>query len=139
MYAPDMQEHIAVRYQALGYSVIPLDPGDKRPHAGLLPGRQWAPYQAAPVTRAVVETWAQMHPEPNWGLVCGQVSHGLYCGDCDDADYAHWVLAHAPRSVDARGVHRALGLRQGAHLVHLPRLESHVWRPRRGQGGRRAR
>lgn len=133
MHKPDVQEHIAIRYQALGYSVIPLDPHSKVPHQGLLPGRQWAPYQAQPALRELVKAWAGVDPEPNWGLVCGQVSHGLYCGDCDDFGYAQWVLAHA-RDPLLRG---ACVVKSGSGKAHIwflspSRLESHVWKPRTG-------
>ena len=133
MQAPDVREHIAVRYQALGFSPIPLDPGDKRPHATLLPNRAWGPYQAAPAPRELVRAWADMVPEPNWGLVCGQVSHGLYCGDCDDLHFAQWVLAHA-RDPLLRG---ACIVKSGSGKAHIwflspTRLESHVWKPRQG-------
>ena len=133
MQAPDAREHIAVRYQRQKFSVIPLEVHGKRPHEGLLPGRQWAPYQATPAERAVVTTWTAMTPEPNWGLVCGQVSGGLYCGDCDDFGYAQWVLAHA-RDPLLRG---ACVVKSGSGKAHIwflspTRLESHVWKPRTG-------
>jgi hypothetical protein len=133
MQSPVVREHIALRYLSQGFSPIPLDPGDKRPHGTLLPGRQWGPYQTKAAPPELVRAWAGMIPEPNWGLVCGQVSHGLYCGDCDDFHYAQWVLAHA-RDPLLRG---ACVVRSGSGKAHIwfispNRLESHVWKPRQG-------
>lgn len=132
-----MREHIAFRYLRLGYSVIPLQPLSKKPYTGVLSGGEWGPYQQRLATNEEVQVWLTHNgPEPNWGLVCGQISGGLYCGDCDNGDplFPPWVLEHA-RDPIFQG---ACIVRSGSGLAHIwfkspNALRSQRWKPSQGR------
>ncbi len=59
----------ALFYRSLGWSVIPLQPGSKRP---LL---RWQRYQEAPPAEAEIRAWFARWPKANLAVVTGVVSH----------------------------------------------------------------
>lgn len=63
-------------YRSLGWSVIPVRPGGKRP---LVP---WQGFQQHPAAPATVDHWFAQGPEANLGVVTGAVS-GLIVLDID--------------------------------------------------------
>jgi len=58
----------ALAYLGLGWSVIPVEPGGKRPLV------QWAELQRRPPTSAEVNAWYERWPDANVGIVTGAVS-----------------------------------------------------------------
>ena len=116
MQAPDSREPIPLRYLRVRASVIPLAPHDKQPYFELLEGGTWAPYQQRRASDGEVLGWLAHGHDHNWGVVCGQVSDGLYCGDVDDLDFAQWVLDHARDP-----------LLRGACVVESGSGKAHIW------------
>jgi len=132
MFAPDTP--VPLQYLRLGASVIPLAPHDKRPYSSILDGQTWAPYQNRRPTQDEVRGWLARGVEHNWGVVCGQVSGGLYCGDVDEPVFARWVIEHA-RDPIFKG---ACIVESGSHKAHIWfRSDSQVfsgrWKPRGGK------
>lgn len=130
MHAPD--DHVALQYLRAHCSIIPLAAREKRPNAALLPNGQWSPFQTRRPTPEEVEIWT--HSNPNWGIVCGRVSDGLICGDCDDEQFSAWILEHASDPV-FRG---ACVVRTGSGKAHVwfrsPNLVvTKLWKPARGK------
>ena len=75
---------IIKKYLSCGLSVIPCDM--KRPLI------TWKPYQNAPVTHKIAETWSGY---TQIALVCGKVSGGLLCMDFDTKNgdkYNDWIM-----------------------------------------------
>ncbi len=90
----------ALRYQHLGWSIIPLKPGSKEPHPELLPKktefpelfpdltheeaekRTWKPYQSQRASEKQVRKWWTKDPQAGIGLVLGKVS-GVVALDFD--------------------------------------------------------
>lgn len=68
----------ALEYAALGYSIIPLRPKDKRP---LL--RSWAPYQERVASEDEINQWFDRCPDANIAIVTGR---GLAVIDIDGAN-----------------------------------------------------
>jgi hypothetical protein len=66
----------AIKYLDMGYSVIPLRPGDKRPMI------KWEPFQKERPTRQMLVSWWSREPKANVGIVTGRVSD-LCVIDCD--------------------------------------------------------
>lgn len=63
---------VALKYSAIGYSVVPLEPRGKRP---LIP---WAAYQKRRPTEVEIRRWWSDTPDANVGIVTGQVSN-IFC------------------------------------------------------------
>lgn len=59
----------ALKYLAIGVSVVPLKPKDKTP---LVP---WQEYQSRLITKAECEKWWGEYPDANIGLVTGKISN----------------------------------------------------------------
>lgn len=83
----------ALDYLGRGWSVIPLQPGDKRP---LVP---WEEYQYRRPAEAVVRSWFRRSPDAGVGIVTGLAS-GLVVLD---VDAAHGGEASLQRLVQAHG------------------------------------
>jgi len=133
MHAPDTPP-VPLVYLSIGASVIPLAPRDKKPYLEILDGGTWAPFQSGRPSERVVLAWLDRGHDHNWGVVCGQVSDGLYCGDSDDRGFAEWILAHA-RDPLLRG---ACVVRSGSGKAHIwfrsdNKLLSGAWRIRGSQ------
>jgi hypothetical protein len=122
---PDGQEHIAFRYLALGANIIPLQTRDKRPYLSVLQDGVWSPFQKRRVTREEAQLWIERGTQ-NWGLICGEISGGIYCGDVDNMEFARWVLDHARDP-----------LLRGACIVESGSGKAHIWFrcPNRVQSG----
>ena len=123
-------------YLAMGWSVIPVRPGDKRP---LIP---WAPYQTRQATPTEVEVWFRRWPGANLALVTGAVS-GIVVIDVDPRHGGASGLEQMerergalPPTVEARsgGGGRHLYLRHPGHAV---RNRAGMWPgvDLRGDGG----
>ena len=67
----------ALRYEARGWSVIPIEPRGKRPRLA-----SWKPYQERRATAAEIREWWRECPNANVGIVTGAVS-GLVVVDSD--------------------------------------------------------
>src|SRR5262245_29340907 len=118
----------------MGYSVIPLAPRDKRPYVAILDEHAWSPYQKRRPSEDEIHGWLARGHDHNWGVVCGSVSGGLYCGDVDDPWFARWAIEHA-RDPVFRG---ACVVETGSHKAHIWFLSSDPvrsgkWRPRGGK------
>ncbi len=74
-----MLEH-AIRYQELGYSVIPLN-DLKRPRIG-----EWGTFQRRPANKAEIIEWWRRWSTAGIGIITGAVSGGLMVVDRDGKD-----------------------------------------------------
>ncbi len=63
-----MIEH-ALKYQEMGFSVIPVTPKNKKP-----PLVEWKPYQTEKATREQIVDWWKQWPDANIGLVTGEIN-----------------------------------------------------------------
>jgi hypothetical protein len=66
----------ALKYLEMGYSVIPLRQGDKRPLV------KWEAFQKERATKAMLISWWSNEPNANIGIVTGKISD-LCVIDCD--------------------------------------------------------
>lgn len=83
----------ALRYNELGFSVIPVD-NRKRPLI------KWEQYQRERADIAQIDKWWGKHPNAGVGIVTGQIS-GLYVLDIDDQDEAsEWLSEHLPEQLE---------------------------------------
>lgn len=69
----------ALKYLEMGYSVIPLRQGDKRPLV------KWEPFQKERATKAMLISWWSNEPNANIGIVTGKISD-LCVIDCDSEE-----------------------------------------------------
>jgi hypothetical protein len=80
----------ALRYLELGWSVIPIQPGTKKPPKGF----RWKPYRTQHADRGMVESWffnGRHYP----AVVFGAISGGLACRDFDKAGvYERWAAEY---------------------------------------------
>ncbi len=97
----------ALKYQAMGLSVIPIRPGDKRPDL-----RSWKKYQSQPADRATVRRWFRDDPDLSIAIILGKVSGGLVVADFDDMKaYEAWkeafpeLAAMLPTVKSGKGCH----------------------------------
>lgn len=81
----------ALAYAALGWSVIPIEPGGKRP---LVP---WLDFQHRIAGCETVDGWFRRWPDANVGIVTGRVS-GLVVVDVDPRHGGEASLAQAQRA-----------------------------------------
>ena len=66
----------ALFYAGMGFSVIPIIPGQKKPMI------KWEQYQTQRADRKQIESWWQKWPNANVGIVTGEVSD-LFVVDID--------------------------------------------------------
>ena len=66
----------ALCYRALGCSVIPLRPGDKKP------ALEWAPFRSRRATPDEIRAWYRDEPAAGVAIICGAIS-GLVVLDVD--------------------------------------------------------
>lgn len=95
----------ALRYRALGWSLIPLLPGTKRPAV------KWKRFARQRPRRRELERWFSREPR-NVAVVLGKVSGGLAVRDFDVREgYYDWAADHAdlarqlPTARTPRGFH----------------------------------
>ena len=121
----------ALHYLSYGWSVIPLQPGEKRPMV------QWEVYQKKCPSRDQVQKWFDEYPDANVGVVTGEIS-GLVVLDVDpahggdealvDLERRHGALPDTVEALTGGGgrhiyfrhpgqiVHNRVGLRPGIDL-----------------------
>jgi hypothetical protein len=81
----------AILYWQLGWSVIPIQPGEKLP-LGNMP---WGEYRQTRSTKRKIEQWFDVESPPSIGIVLGRVSGGLAVRDFDILDaYDAWMFDH---------------------------------------------
>lgn len=135
MVMPGDQRNEALQHVEFGHSLIPLQPHSKVPDLRLIGASSWSEYQRRCASAQEVLRWQDAGgPDMGWGLVCGRVSGGTYCGDCDHRAISAWVLQDVTRSV-FRG---ACIVRSGSGKVHFwfrspNRVLSGAWRLRAGE------
>jgi len=84
----------ALAYRRLGWSVIPLQPGEK------IPKLPWQEFQDRRADEEEIRAWFKRWPRANLGVVTGPVS-GLVVLDVDprhggEASLGHWNERHGP-------------------------------------------
>jgi Fe2+ or Zn2+ uptake regulation protein len=82
----------ALRYCDLGFSVIPIIPGKKKPMI------KWEPYQTQRADRNQIESWWQQWPNANVGIVTGEVSD-LFVVDIDTDEGQSNLLEYGFESI----------------------------------------
>ena len=111
----------ALRYLALGLSVIPIKPRDKRPALA-----SWKEYQKRLPTEAEVRNWFTTHPGLNLAIVTGAVSRVVVV-DADNPEAVTWLGSHHPspmRTKTSKGIHGFFlhpghEVRNGAKLIGM--------------------
>jgi Bifunctional DNA primase/polymerase, N-terminal len=77
----------ALAYRRLGFAVLPLRPGQKRPHTKIIKAtRREASWSLLGERRAPedeIREWYQRDPEANLGIITGAASGGLVVADFD--------------------------------------------------------
>lgn len=89
----------AIAYRRRGFSVIPIQPRDKRPLIS------WEPYQTDPPTEKQIQEWFAKWPDANVAVVTGAVSDCVVI-DLDSAQAAD-ELKHAITDYDLTNVPRS--------------------------------
>lgn len=82
----------ALHYYDLGFSVIPIIPGQKKPML------KWEPYQTQRADRSQIESWWQQWPSANVGIVTGEVSD-LFVVDIDTDEGQSNLLEYGFESI----------------------------------------
>lgn len=92
----------ALDYRALGFALLPLAPGTKRPHVDLLNtvyGRSaWSPLRDRPASVPEIEAWFREDPATGVGIITGQASGGLVVVDVDQRKVPS-ELRHPPTPI----------------------------------------
>lgn len=80
----------ALFYHSLGFSVIPINPGDKKPAVKRVEG-----FKQKPASVKQIEEWFGTGSTFQIGIMLGAVSGGLVCRDFDRPDsYKAWAKAY---------------------------------------------
>lgn len=97
---------VVMRYVELGWSLIPVKRGTKKPT------RNWKPYHKAPATEGILRGWFGKPSGRGIAVILGNVSGGVVCRDFDNmAAYESWAAAFPdlartlPTVATARGRH----------------------------------
>ena len=101
-------------YYAAGFSFIPLY-GDKKPAVVLLPNKRWHSYQERQPTPEEIGKWLRSGIVQGWGIVCGQVSGGIYGLDIDDALFSTWVEENLAEKI----LEQTWTVRTGSGKLHV--------------------
>lgn len=110
----------ALKYLDLGYSVIPIKPGDKRPLI------KWEAYQKRKASSDEVRAWWKKNPNANIGIVTGNIS-GIDVVDCDSdkgvdalneflSDSLRVPISKTPKGYHYYFKHRS-GLQNGVRIL----------------------
>lgn len=98
---------IVLSYHRRGWSLIPIEPGTKKPACG-----EWKPYQTNRATESQLRQWFGKARDTAVAVILGEVSGGLVCRDFDTmASYNCWkdrhpdLAATLPTVATARGRH----------------------------------
>jgi hypothetical protein len=106
--------HTAARvYAMVGWSVIPLRPGQKVPDANILPGFSWEQFKTRRASLYQIGQWFASRPAENIGVVTGAVS-GFFVLDCD----THEAVEH----VEALGIPNTLVSHTSGGMHYLFRM-----------------
>src|SRR5476649_897337 len=124
-----LTEQAIQRYHSLGWSVIPISPGDKKPLV------DWKKYQRQAATLEQLETWHKRWPSMSLGCVTGAIS-GVFVID-QDGPGAEDLLSQLPPtavSITSKGRHYFFkmpetGWQPGCKTRFMPGLDL------RGEGG----
>lgn len=131
---------MALEYERLGFSIIPLLPRDKKPNGILLPRNDenkptWTPFQIECADSDRILEWWCDAPDSNVGIVCGAVS-GLVVLDVDGPEGSDQLLNRempkTPYVATGKGYHyyfRHPGFEVANFARKLPGLDF------RGDGG----
>lgn len=97
----------ALRYHSLGWSIIPIVSGTKRPAI-----KTWKPFQSKRADEQQLRDWFDKRDDLGLAVVLGTVSGGLTCRDFDfEAAYHAWKAANPdlakmlPTVKSGRGFH----------------------------------
>ena len=94
----------ALRYHGLGFSLIPIKPGEKSAAV-----RRWKPYQSRPADEDQIREWFAAGSY-GIGVIFGEVSGGLISRDFDDENtYKTWAKSHPSLATDLPTVRTARG------------------------------
>jgi len=108
--------HFARAYSYMGYAVLPLAPGEKRPHSGLVPHG----LKEASLEVATLEAWWRSCPRCGVGLLAPESVLVLDFDDPKAWEVLRWgfsVIEAAPRQRTPKGgYHLFLRLPQGVRL-----------------------
>lgn len=113
----------ALEYLDRGWSIIPLNPNDKKPFV------KWAEFQKVQPTEEQIVGWWTQWPDAIPAVITGRLS-GVYIVDCDSDD--------AFASAVTLGLHRTpirTRTRRGVHLWYAPPGDSIHRGPRVGSRG----
>ena len=96
----DLKEYVEF-YRSLGFSLIPIRYGDKRPDWSVLPKDEddnptWKPYQFRKPTDEEVQRWFLSGEKRNIGIVLGSVSDNAFVIDLDSPELVTLVKSKAP-------------------------------------------
>lgn len=107
---------VALAYRSLGWCVIPIRNGTKRPAC-----RTWKPYQGRHPTEPELRRWFGSGTEKSLAVVTGEVSGGLVCRDFDAmASYEQWTAQYSEL---ARTLPTAETGRPGRHVYALADID----------------
>jgi hypothetical protein len=106
----------AVAYSRLGWSVIPIIKGTKKPALG-----SWKPFSVKAPTPEELREWFEEEDDVGIAVCLGAVSGDLVCRDFDDFDaYLRWATEHfdlaiaLPMVGTSRGCHVYFRVKAGA-------------------------
>jgi hypothetical protein len=96
----------ALRYLEMGFSVIPIVPGEKKPCV------KWEPYQKERASKEQITAWWTINPKANIGIITGEISD-LFVVDIDSEEGQQNLLEYGFDSIVTPTVKTPRG---GQHL-----------------------
>lgn len=106
----------ALSYESMGFSVIPIRPGQKKPII------QWADYQNKKATPEEINEWWEKYPKANVGIVTGEISD-LFVVDIDTEEGQQNLMQYGFETIHAPTVKTPRG---GQHLYFRYPKESNI-------------
>src|SRR5579872_4347551 len=83
---------LALSYWRLGWSIIPIEAGTKKPRRGL----SWKPFQTTRADERQLAEWCSKYIDLGLAVIFGEVSGGLICRDFDSmAAYNAWAARYS--------------------------------------------
>jgi putative DNA primase/helicase len=118
----------ALEYDKLGFSVIPVSYGTKKPSV------EWKQFQERRPSQAELKAWFDNGIEHNIGVVCGPISGNLTVLDFDDDDAAQKFLTDGfseiqqatPVAKTSRGYHIYFRTQEPVRSFNVPELKLNV-------------
>lgn len=91
----------------LGWRLLPLLPGEKRPHTILLPHASWKELSRQSTTEEQINAWFRKDPTLNIGVITGPSSGSLAVVDVDHVEHLPrpFPVPPTPQSKTNRGFH----------------------------------